>query len=376
MALLIVAFLLPVGFFGLAASQDGGVILIVSRDQGETASLNPTRLQVAAGLALSDYLENRGNPGHIEHHYIFYAGDEGEGYARAKAYLAENPGVMVLVGDINSPGTELLAALAEEQQVPHVSFFATDEEIFTGRPWSFSYRPRVGQELDKMLEFLGESLGAQDVIIIASQQVNLLPRAEKFRDAVEGSKGKEINLVDYIIYEQDMKDFRQEIARLARHNREYDTLVLFLTAFQLEHFLQQLAQAGLDKTVLTSGIIIHPELLPVFKGVDDSLYTIVPQLFFQLERDTLLKCFVNRYMVVAGFHRIDSLGPWIYDGFWTLHEALEGAGSRQELREALKSYDRERFVGCVCFDEEGLLKKNPFVPVRIRNGHFEEVLFP
>lgn len=371
--LALVAIFLFAAFYWVQAGTDKKVILIVTKDQADTSSLNPTRMQVAATLALQDYLRMGENPLQIEHKYITYTGDEEEGYFKAKAYLEKNNKVVALVGDFNSSGTEYMARLAEEHQLPHLSFFATGEEIFVGRPWSFSYRPRIKHETETMLGLLVDHLEAKEVIILATEQQNLLPRAEEFRE-ISGDRGVEI--VEYHTFSQEEKDFRSIIEGFSTHSSTFDALVLFFNSHQLEHFLQQRALAGLETPVLTTGVIIHPELIPVFQGVDHSLYTILPRLFFHLNNDAQLRFFLERYMVEAGFHRIDSLGPWIYDGFWTLHETLEHTNNRQELKEALQVYDNVRFLGCVCFDQEGLLEKNLFVPVRINSGGFEEVYVP
>lgn len=353
--------------------QQDRVILIVTKSQEHTASLNPTRLQKAAALALEDYREERASDVKVAHHIITYSGDEEEGYNKAKAFLDNNNAVMALVGDFNSPGTEYMSRLAAAYEIPHLSFFATAETIFGDSPWSFSYRPRVQAEIEQMLEFLANTLESQQVTVIASEQQNLLFRAEMFSNAAV-SEGLEI--VDYHVFSQDYDYFQAELKQMREAEPQPDALVLFLGSYQLEHFMQQRALARMHKPVLSTGIVVHPELLPVFYAVDQEFYTHVPCFYLNLDHDSALHSFTQRYKIEAGFHRIDTLGPTIYDGFWTLYESMEQAADRQELKEALQAYSQERFIGPVAFDSNGLLRENFYVAVKIRSGRFVEVDIP
>ncbi len=353
-----------------SAAEDGRMILIVTKDQSDTTSQNPTRLQVAAELALEDFQKNRENSRKIVHKYITYMGYEKEGYLQAKAFLEKNPSVIALVGDFNSTGTEYTARLAAEHQIPHLSFFSTEEEIFRGKPWSFSYRPRIQHESAIILQILREHLGSQKVIIIASDQQVLFTRAEDFYAA--GSKSG-LEIVDYHIFPAEKYDYREEIDQLVTLEEQFDSFVLFLEVYQLEHFLQQISLAGLDKPTLTTGTVIHPDLLSEFEGVDHSLFAFVPRLYLRLDKENDLQSFEQRYMVETGFHRIDSLGPWIYDGFSTLYEIMDGADNREQVMEALTGYEKEHYIGFIGFDRDGLMNKNTFVPVRVRSGKFEEL---
>ncbi|MFP4510217.1 MAG: hypothetical protein ACLFNQ_08800 [Spirochaetaceae bacterium] len=69
-----------------------------------------------------------------------------------------------------------------------------------------------------------------------------------------------------------------------------------------------------------------------------------------------------------GVHRVDSLGPWIFDGVLMLHECLDEHTTRAELREALSRFEEDRIVGSMRFDDTGSLLERAFRPIRLEAG--------
>lgn len=344
------------------------IILFVIKDQSDTMSLNPTRLETAAQLALEQHTRDTGDTAaHPRHHFISYTGDEAIGAELARDFILENPDVVALVGDISSTGTRLLANVAQELEVPHLSFFATDESIFGLSEWSFSYRERVSHETDALLFLIEDHLVLERPLLIVNDLTNLVPRWREVGTALEESG---IRVSGVVEVPRDSFDFTDDIERIVEDEFNADGVVSFLTADQTEHMLQQFTRAGVSMPVLLSGVVLDYENLVDFAGLDLDIYSFAFEHTLRLHEgnDELLTEFARRYQLSMGVRRVDSLGPWIFDGIMMLHECLDEHSTRVELRDALSRFDEERMVGNVRFDETGSLPERTFRLIRLEAG--------
>lgn len=343
-------------------------IVIVTKDQEDTQSLNPTRINVAASLALEDYEKTR-SPVKIAHQIITYTGDEEEGYRLAKEYIQNDSSVVAIVGDFNSKGTEFMVSLAEEFEVPHLSFFATDEALFSDKPWSFSYRGRLIHEQEVMLELLTEHVPVSSIAVICSDVSNLKQRWEQLRTKLEGSDVV-VHLSELVT--SDERNFRLYMDWLVEEQDHYDAIVLFLAAGQIEHFIQQLLIAKIYKPIILSGVNLSPEGVTELQGLTIPMYSFSPRMFLKIgqKNDSDFQSFVDRYRVAMGYHRFDSLGIWVYDGLRLLHSLLQEEENPEQIRYLLEQYEGERMVRPISFDQDGKLRDSIFVPVQILRGQF------
>ncbi|MGF7186226.1 hypothetical protein GGQ84_002320 [Desulfitispora alkaliphila] len=346
--------------------------MIVTKDQSDTASLNPTRKLTAAHMALADYKRTNMNSG-IEHHYITYTGSEEEGYRKAREYLETNQAKAVaLVGDFNTTGTEQTVKLAAEYSLPHLSFFATNEELFIDNPWSFSYRERLIHETDIMIKILSNQLAADKIAVVVCDLINIAQRWEDLQSNLE-EFGIDVYFSNTVSSNEN--DFTQQIDYLNELQDEYDAIVLFLSSRQVEHFLQQLYISGLNKPIALTGISLSPESLRELEGIDLNMYSYAPQLYLQLSQgeNHALQEFAKEYRVAIGYHQVDTMGPRIYDGLTLLYDMIEQSDRKEEIKWRLNEYNQERMVGCTSFDIEGRLQSSTYRIVNISNGSYIEV---
>ncbi|OEH85399.1 hypothetical protein BHU72_04735 [Desulfuribacillus stibiiarsenatis] len=370
-SVIIVCLLLVVLLWLRTESLQTKTIIIITKDQENTASLNPSRLIVAAELALADYQKQKQRYP-ITHQYITYTGEEQEGYDKARQYLKENKSVVAIVGDFNSAGTKLLAELAMEFEIPHISFFSTDETIFHEKSWSFSIRNRTAHEMDTMVQLINKHLQVEQVTILSSETSNLIQRAEELELALSsiGIKAQEILTV-----ESGQIDFSNEITRI-KGQLTGKAVVIFLGSQQLEHFLQQCQMAEITLPIISTGVVLHPDILHEFVGIKGNVYSVVPKIYLDYAERIDLVTLMERYKIAIGNHRLDASGLWIYDGFQVMYETMNASKNSSQLRNLLRDYNKRHVSYMISFDEHGLIKDSGFIPVTIQGSRFIEVEIP
>lgn len=349
-------------------------ILLVYRDQSDTQSLNPSRLQIAAELSLLDSRHSQNGKPHTALRRFAYTGDEDQAMAEVDQLMAANPGIMAVVGDIGSGGTEKLAQLAQKHQVPHLSFFATDDGIFSRNSWSFSYRATVQHETTAMMDILTRRLRIERVAVIGSTFANNYGRWAEIQSRLRISN---IQVVAYEAYARDQFDFRVYLNKLAQA-QNFDAVLVFLGANQMEHLLQQLRLIPLGKPLIVSPVSLTYEALSDLSGLETSILTTVQTAILQLQEmdSSALMSFAQRYGVAMGIHRLDPLGLWVYDGIDLLCDLISQSKSRQELFDNLVAYRGQRLPGLVSFDNKRSIESSPFTAVKIIDGRFVKVGTP
>ncbi len=362
---------LPHGWNRVASNRDR-VILIVTKHQADTRSLNPTRLEVATALALEDTRNEYGEELPIRHHIIRYTGDESEGYRLADAFLSRNRNVAALVGDFNSPGTGYVAKLAERHRLPHLSFLATDETLFEEHSMSLSYRAPVSQETVVLTQLVQDVLQSRRVVSVYSELGNLSQRWDMMKDPLERAH---IGVFRQEEISRETNDFRLLIRELNREKDAFDTVLLFLSAVQTDHFLQQAQLAGMKRAVVISPVSLAPDTLGELPEVSFPVYSAMQRFFLCLhhDKDPALVEFAQVYRSLIGYHQVDGLGPWIYDGTRLLHQQMREEADPEKLYQKLLGHDEDRMVGRVWFDVNGLLQGDLYAKVRIDGPGLEVI---
>ena len=345
-------------------------VLIISRDQSDTISLNPSRLSVTSEMALHAYNETSVKGVSIRHVFITYAGSDDNGVKAAEKYLETDKNVVALVGDIGSPTTRLVAEFADKYKLVHMSFFATEDAIFEDYLWSFSYRSTLQQEHDVLIDMLLNRLIARRLVLIKTNNQTINPRFVHFRNLLSKT---DLAIQSEWLYERDVYDFRKDIAAVDWSNA--DALIVMLAADQTEHYMQQLQLAGIRLPVIMTTPSLQPEAFADMAPIMLEIYGLMPSAQFRLSEsgDEQFNLFRNRYRTAMGNNRFDSGGFWAYDGFLLLHELLQEAQTPDELRIALQSYNGSRPVGRIRFNESGILQDTTFTPIRIVGGSYETI---
>ena len=366
LAVAVLAVLLPV----LSACQPSPprTILFIAKDQATTLSLNPTRLLTTAEMARKTRQALCGEDCTARHHYIWYDGPEEVGVQLAREFLENNVGVFALVGDINSAGTALVAELAREFAIPHVSFFATDDTIFENNPLSFSYRERVSNETQALISIL-EHLNIHNIAMVTTDLVNYIPR---WRDFLGKAQARSINVSSQYDLVRSVIDFNPTLDTLEEKTDTYDAIVTFLGSNQLNHFIQQLGMRSIDVPLILTGVGMDPETVAELAGIYTPVYSFAYEHFVELQnpQNQALQDFAQEYRIAMGYHRIDTLGPWIYDGVLLLHELISESQSPLDIPEKLLNYREKRLIGKVSFNPAGTLSEQTFVLVRTDSGTF------
>ncbi|SFI30754.1 ABC-type branched-chain amino acid transport system, substrate-binding protein [Tindallia magadiensis] len=356
-------------------------ILFITKDQSDTRSLNPTRMEVAAAMALESCRNENKEAKNIHHHFIRYTGDEEEGYHKAKAYLESNQSVVALVGDFNSVGTEYVARLAEEFQLPHLSFFATDIRIFEEHPQSYSYRSQMSHETTDLIAMASyrlnkpyklNKLDKSKVAVLYNDLSNIEARWLEF-ESLAPAHG--IQVVEKRQVSREERDFRPVLAAYKELEQDVDSIILFLSSGQLEHFLQQANREEIATPIIASPVTFSPETATELPRLNMPFYSTVQEIYMNLQQgeDEMLEGFANAYRVYVGYHQMDGLGPWIYDGVRLIHELTLQKRRPMEIKEALDQYHEKRMIGQLSFDKNGLIKESTYVKVFIEDGCLKEI---
>ncbi|MBU0935456.1 MAG: ABC transporter substrate-binding protein [Spirochaetes bacterium] len=354
------------------ASHAQPTILIVTKDQSITSSLNPSRLLIASALALEDHAhEEASSSPHVRHHVISYTGSEEDAMVEVESYIRSNKDVIAVVGDIGSSSTRLLAQLAYRHSIPHVSFFATDDDIFRENSWSFSYRAGLQQETDSLMGLIQGPLNIRKVAVIASTNATVNGRWQALNSELDKAN-VQISALRY--FERETSDFRPYLQDLQR-SADFDAMLIFVTSNQIEHILQQIRLYPIGKPLIVSPVSIPPDGLADLTGLYDELYSAVQRALLGLQdgSNSVLNRYAERYRVAMGTHSLDPLGLWIYDGMDLLCELAESSQTRYDLYRKLLEYDQSRLFTWISFDENRLIKRNTFTVVQIKNGRFEKV---
>lgn len=307
----------------------------------------------------------------VFHQTFTYTDEVDEAYQEVREHLKNNQTIMALVGDVSSSRTLYLSELAKEFQIPHLSFFATDDSIFEENPWSFSYRYRYADELE-ILQTIIDYLDSPSMVVISCDISSIFNRGQDFIESMEYSGETILQTVDVEHQKMDFTDFIEEL----KSNDELDLIVTFLNEDQFVHFLQQLNREMPHLPVLTTGLILHPQMLSSFLGIHNPIYSFAPYYYLSYLEDTEIHSFFEEYKISLGVHRIDSIAPWIYDGFLLLHSLLPQAKSPSQLREALETYQGDRLLGPIYFNQKGFIESNTLVPVEIHSKSFHELSYP
>jgi ABC-type branched-subunit amino acid transport system substrate-binding protein len=352
------------------ASDHRPTVLVITRDQSDTTSLNPSRLSVTSEMALRGYREAYPGGVPIRHVFITYKGDDGNGVAAAEEYLRTDRNVLAVIGDIGSPTTRLVAEFAEKHKLVHLSFFATDDAIFQKHPWSISYRSTLEQEHRVLLDILQDRLKAQRLVLVKTNNQTINPRFVHFKSRVTESG---LTIQSEWLYERNIYDFREDLQSVDWAGM--DALVIMLAADQTEHYLQQLQLAGIRLPVVVTTPSLQPEAFADMASIALELYGLMPSAQIQLadSGDQKFQYFKEGYQTAMGNNRFDTGGFWAYDGFLLLHELLQEARTAEELRKALMVYKGNRLVGSIRFNEFGILLDTTFTPIRIVDGSYESL---
>ena len=348
------------------------------RNQSDTPSLNPTRLITGSQLAQEEHIR-RLAPGQRSRYlprmvYLTYQGEEEIGVQKAREFLKSNPRVVAIVGDINSQGTRLLANLAQEFNLFHVSFFATDESIFIEHQFSFSYRERISNETNALFTIIHEHLGVTAPVFLVNDLLNLTSRWQDLSQVLVAANQ---TTPEVIATNRNQSDFSQELERINQLGQSIDSIVVFLSTQQHQHFLQQAAIHQVQVPIILSGVSLDPDHFLEFSGLDLEMYSFTFRYFLDLydNSNPTLEQFAQRYQIAMGLRRVDSLGPWIYDGMLLLLESLALDPTGLTLKDNFSRIHHNRLVGTVSFNAEGNLAQNTFVPIRLKQGGISE-LFP
>ena len=359
-------------FVSCRTNEHRVTVLIISRDQSDTTSLNPSRLSVTSEMSLRGYKEMSVNGVHIKHTFITYTGDDGNGVKAAEEYLETDKNVVAVIGDIGSPTTRLVAEFAEKHELVHLSFFATEDAIFEKHPWSFLYRSTLQQEHDILIDMLQNGMNARRLVIIKTNNQTINPRFVHFTNMLSVT---DLAIQSEWLYERNVYDFRKDIAAVNWANA--DALVVMLAADQTEHYLQQLQLSGIRIPIIMTTPSLQPEAFADMAPITLEMYGLMPSAQIRLadSGDEQFSLFRDRYRTAMGNNRFDSGGFWAYDGFLLLHDLLQEARTSGELWKALRSYNGDRPVGRIRFNESGILQDTTFTPIRIVGGSYE-VLSP
>jgi len=343
-------------------------ILIISRDQSDTVSLNPSRLRISSDLALRNSQAIMPKGTQIRHHFITYTGEGDVGVKAAESYLDTDPSVMAIVGDISSPSTRFVAELANRRKLVHLSVFATEDAIFQEYPWSFSYRSTLDQEQSNLITLLKDHLHASRIALFRTDNPTINPRIAPLLAKL---KAAGMTVVSDIMYDRDTQDFKPDLARTRW--ADVETALLFLSASQTNHILQQMQQTGVAVPVYISTASLSVEAFHETAPIQMEMYTLLPSMYLSIETaaDPVFVAFKSQYQVAMGNNRFDTGGFWAYDGFRLLHELVQQVKTPEELRMQLVSYDKGRLVGRIRFDAQGSLRDNTFKLIRLIGGEYE-----
>ncbi len=342
------------------------VIAYVSPDQEVVETKNPTRMKEAMELALADWKEENG-PVPVEFRHFTYTEYPGQVYQDLQALRAADR-LSAVVGDITSDSTELLAQLARDLNVPHISPLARDDDIFGHYDNSFSLRLLLEEEAEHLHGLFTARLDAQNLAILHTDRPKSRIEAEHLRDHLAGRIN--VPFVHELPYESD--DFAAMIEDL-KDEADLDAVMLLLRDGQKAAFVQQAKAADLNTKFVVSSSTEDWELLRSQSGACDTLWGVMTWHAVQaLEEDTEQQAFQQRFAETMDTDTMNNFGASVYASVRILLEVMSIQGSQAPyVLQGLTEYQGSHLIGAVEFGDSGLLTESVFRTVEICDGELE-----
>ncbi len=313
--------------------------------------------------------------------------------AKAVRELVLKHKVIAIIGPLFSSPARAAAAVAHEFRVPLITPFAPRGEIATLSPWVFRNSLTNSQEARSLARYAVEKLGLRRFAVLYPEQPEGIELKELFSREVKRLGGE---LIAGVPYPLDASDFGPQIRRLggmadeeierikkealARGDVEQKRLpkieyqAIFIPGYyeQAALIAPQLRFYNIVGVTLLGGRGWNsPELIRMGeRSVEGALFL---DGFFAGSKRPRVRSFVKSFREGIG-EDPDLLAAQAYDVTTMVLKAIvEGAKTREELREALQSIrDFEGVTGRTSMDESGEAVKELFL-LTVRNGKVVEV---
>lgn len=321
----------------------------------------PAVLQAASALALEDWAEQHGPPP-VDVRHFAYGNFPGEVFDELRS-LQGIGRLTAVVGDTTPETTRVLANLAQELQVPHISVFTEGEPWFEDYPFSFSL-PGLAEQL------------AVDTAAFLTQQGSMAEVAVVTRGSEFPSLASQLTAAlpaDTLVYRLDPDpqapdDWQGLFTEL--------TAAASLGAVVLELPLTTAGPANemIQALDLTAAVVSIPNALPRAEELTDpqleGMWVMLPLYGVQaLHESTSQYRFREQMLTETGQPEWDEQGYPVYDAVQLLLEVMSRAGTApRSMREELVIYEGEHLSGRLAFSETGLPADSIYQAWQVRNG--------
>jgi branched-chain amino acid transport system substrate-binding protein len=277
-------------------------------------------------------------------------------------------GAVVLLGEVRSRYTEAVAKVAQQKQIPMISFAATADSITDIGKWIFRVCFVDSVQGTVLAQFAADN-GFKTVAIFQEKE-NLYSEglSKSFAQAFKERGGKIVGNESYRSGDSD-RDFSASLSRIKQQRPE----ALFIPGYYYEvaHIASQARRSGLNVPLIGGDAWDSPKLIDI-AGAANLEGAFFSNHYFVGDLRPENRKFVETYKARHG-RAPDTIAGLGFDAASVAMDAIERANSsedRESIRKAVAQTDLEGVSGRITLTEDYRSVRKPVVILQIRNGTF------
>lgn len=359
--------LLPVlAAFASACGSEAGPVVIglvgpVSQDLGES-------MRLGAELAVNEINQRGGIGGRPLSILIRDDSADAEAAVRAAQDLLDTPGLVAVIGHLNSSATLAAAPIYNQSDNPVVAISpsASHPTISSAGPYTFRICPDDGVHGARLAVWISDELGARTVSVIYLNDDNGRGVRTTFVQSFTALGGTVVAEDPYV---DELTTFEPYLSRALRQGAS-DGLMIAGTRSGAERVLLVLDSLGARPMVFGGDGLVGLEA----SGVVETDGTYVSSPYLPDQPGARNAAFVSAYREAYGNRLPDHRGAGAYDIVYLTARAVEAVGTdRHAIRDYLAGVGTdtpsfEGVTGTVAFDENGDVPGKEVIVGVIQNG--------
>jgi hypothetical protein len=352
---------------GCMLFSPGYTILLVVGDSQQTEGTDARHMEVAAQIAWQDHYDMMKYPFSLSLR-VMDDTEESFQWITDRDEPSRNQPTIAVIGGDTAHLSRRLAEASANRKIIHISPAPGDDPLYKEYTHSFSTRGRADQEAEIMHFILSNHCTERFIDIVYHPSLEYVERMEAFLSKIAEQTFYTVRLVEYAF-----DNMHPPIS--STQNREDSVpsvLALFLPWEECRDFLARDPDSLRSRPIIVSSQSVHHELISLSETLDTRLFAVMPRVEYDWNPYTNQRLnshwalFVQRYQAQTGRKELDALAADTYAAVYTLLEVIRVYGeSFEAILEGLYEYQGYGITGPIGFTAEGLVKENPYLPVRI-----------